>query len=131
MTINKIILSGRLARDPELRELSSNTFVCKIVVATDYTYKNKDGLESKEVCFTECVVWNKQAERCGAALKKGSMVTVEGRLKQENWIDKDSAKERTKHVVAASAVVFMEPRGPLTQEPVQQIETMLVDELPF
>jgi single-strand DNA-binding protein len=127
-SINKVILAGRLTRDPELKEVKPGINVCKFSIATEFVYKSKGGPETKDVCFTEVAVWFKLAELCGASLKKGSLVTVEGRLKQEKWTDK-TGTERSKHIVSADTVVFMEPRlaEPKTVEPANRDLNKLLD----
>lgn len=107
-SINRVILAGRLTRDPELKEIKPGLNVCKFSLATDYTYRGKETQE-KEVCFTDVNVWFKLADLCAASLKKGTLVTVEGRLKMEKWTDK-AGNERSRHIVVAENVVFMEPR---------------------
>lgn len=128
MNINRIIVSGRLAKDPEVKDINPSLSVCRMSIVTEHKYKGKDGQETKEVCFHECSVWNKQAERCAATLKKGSLVTVEGRLKMEKWVDKATAVERSKHVIAVDTIIFMEPKE--EYQPVQK-QFEAGDELPF
>lgn len=126
MTINKVLLAGRLARDPEIKEIRSGLTACKLTIVTEYNFK-KDGQDNKELCFTECTLWNKQAERCANSLKKGSMVTMEGRLKLEKWVDKETGKERSKLAVAAENIIFMEPK----QLEIEKSAETWNDELPF
>lgn len=106
MTLNKVWLVGRLARDPESKEIKQ-FLVCKLTVVVETSLKSRDE-EKKEVCYMDCTVWNKEAELCQKYLKKGSYICIEGRLKQDKWIDKDSGKERTKHVLVAENVTFLE-----------------------
>ncbi len=128
MTINKIFMCGRLTKDPESKEIKSGLMACKLTIATEHSYKGKDGLQIKDPCFMECTVWNKQAEICNNSLKKGSLVSLEGRIKQEKWTDKDTGKERVKHVIHADSIVFMDSKketGQTHEDPVWE------DELPF
>lgn len=114
MDINRVLLAGRLSRDPELKEIKPGMFVCKFAVATEYSYLKKDAAANatyeKEVCFVDVTLWNKIAQKCGEILKKGSKVTVDGRLKLEKWIDKTSAVERTKITVQAENVFFLDSK---------------------
>lgn len=120
MDINRVIIAGRLSRDPELKEIKPGIFVCKFAVATEYSYLKKDGGSNstyeKEVCFVDVTLWNKIAQKCGDILKKGSSVTIEGRLKMEKWVDKTTAVERTKLGVQADNVFYNDPKpeAPLT-----------------
>ena len=83
--LNKIIVIGRLTRDPELRYTGSGTAVCNFSLAVEREYKNKDG--DKDVDFIDIVVWRKQAETVADHLNKGRLVAVEGRLQIRNWED--------------------------------------------
>ena len=131
MTINKVFLAGRLVRDPEIKELNASLVVCKITLATDYSYASKDGLKQKESCFTECTLWNKQAELCAASLRKGSLVTVEGRLKMDKWTDKETGKERSKHTIAVDAIVFMQPKESMGGGEFNKLDPFQESDLPF
>jgi single-strand DNA-binding protein len=111
MTINKIFLTGRLAKDPETRTFDNGSIQCKLTVVTDYGFKNKMGEQQKETCFIECIVWGVMAQHCSTTLSKGKLVSLEGRLKQENWVDKITEKERTKHTVIVNSIIFMEPKA--------------------
>lgn len=134
MSINKIMLAGRLAKDPEFKEIRPGLNACKLTLAVVSVLKGKDGQIQKEVTYVESTVWNKQAELCRDSLKKGNMVTIDGRLKQEKWVDKESGKQRSRLVVAPDQVLFMEPKSALEKEAdkiSQDSLTGFVDELPF
>lgn len=106
MSINRVILAGYLARAIEIKEIRPGLMMGKITVTTVHKYK-KDGELVKETCFMECTLWNELARRC-EGLKKGELVTVDGRLKQETWRDRETGQERFKYVVIADNVIFNE-----------------------
>lgn len=99
-SINIVIFDGNLARDPELTNLASGTSLCKICVAINSSYKEK-----KEVAYINVDAWGKIGESCNSYLKKGSRVTVTGRLKQNTWKDQDG-KSRSEIRVVADSVRF-------------------------
>ena len=122
MSINRVIMVGFLARDPEMKEVRASLWVCKFTIATNHIRRSKDGKEEKEVCFIDCSVWNKEAELCAKWLKKGSPISVSGRLKLEKWQDKNG-QERSRHVIAVDEVMFLEKMkdtNPIIEIPQQQ-----------
>ena len=90
--MNKVILTGNLTRDPDVRYTSNNTAYARmgIAVARPYSSKNNEGQTVTD--FFNMVSWNKQAEFCGRYLKKGSRVLVEGRIENDNYEDKNGVK---------------------------------------
>lgn len=89
---NKVILLGRLTRDPQLSYLPSNTAVVEFSVATSRTFKKQDGSQGEEVCFTDCNMFGKRAEVINKYLHKGDPIFVEGRLKLDQWQAQDGSK---------------------------------------
>ena len=96
--LNRIILMGRLTRDPELRKTQSDTPVCSFSLAVDRDYK-KDG-EKKETDFIDIVAWRSTAEFVRNYFSKGRMAVVEGRLQIREWTDKEGGKRRSAEVIA-------------------------------
>lgn len=96
--LNKIILMGRLTRDPELRRTQSGTAVASFSLAVDRDFKNGDG--DKETDFIDIVAWRNTAEFVSKYFTKGRMAVVEGRLQIRDWTDKDGHKRRSAEVVA-------------------------------
>ena len=96
--MNKVILIGRLTRDPELRYTSSNVATCTFSLAVDRPFTNQSG--EREADFINIVVWRKQAENCKNYLTKGSQVAIEGRIQTRNYDDKDGKKVYVTEVVA-------------------------------
>ena len=95
MSVNKVILIGRLGKDPEIRYTPSGTAVTNLSLAT--SFKPKDGEEKTE--WHRCVAFGKTAEICGQYLHKGSQVYIEGRLQTRDWEDKDGNKRFTTEVL--------------------------------
>ena len=101
MYINKVFLYGNLTRDPELKALPSGSQVASFGIATNRTYKDKDGNKQEQVEFHNITLFGRQAEVASQYLKKGRPVFVEGRLQTRSWDDKDSGKKmyRTEIIV--------------------------------
>lgn len=98
--LNKIILMGRLTRDPELRRTQSGTAVASFTLAVDRDYKPQDG--ERETDFIDVVTWRGTAEFVFKYFSKGRMAVVEGRLQVRDWTDKDGNKRRSTEVIADS-----------------------------
>ena len=96
--LNKIILMGRLTRDPELRRTGSGTAVTSFAIAVDRDFKSQNG--EKETDFIDVVAWSTTAEFVSKHFSKGRMAVVEGRLQIRDWTDKDGTKRRTAEVIA-------------------------------
>lgn len=96
--LNKIILMGRLTRDPELRRTGSGTAVTSFSLAVDRDFKAQNG--DKETDFIDVVAWRSTAEFVSKYFSKGRMAAVEGRLQIRDWTEKDGTKRRSAEVVA-------------------------------
>lgn len=96
--LNKIVLMGRLTRDPELRKTGNGTAVTSFTLAVDRDYKPQDG--ERETDFIDVVAWRSTAEFVFKYFSKGRMAVVEGRLQVRDWKDKDGAKRRSTEVIA-------------------------------
>ena len=96
--LNKIILMGRLTRDPELRRTSSGTAVTSFSLAVDRDFKSQGG--EKETDFIDIVAWRNTAEFVSKYFTKGRMAVVEGRLQIRDWTDRDGGKRRSAEVIA-------------------------------
>ena len=99
MYINKAMLFGNLTRDPELRALPSGMNVGNFSIATNRTYKDRDGKKQEQTDFHNVVVFGRQADLVNQYLKKGSSVFVEGRMQTRSW-EKDGEKKYRTEVVA-------------------------------
>ena len=98
--LNRIIVMGRMTRDPELRRTNSGTAVASFTVAVDRDFKSLCG--EKETDFIDVVAWRNTAEFVSKYFSKGRMAVVEGRLQIRDWTDKDGNKRRTAEIVADS-----------------------------
>ena len=96
--LNRIILMGRLTRDPELRRTQSGTAVASFSLAVDRDFKSQSG--EKETDFVDIVAWRSSAEFVSRYFTKGRMAVVEGRLQIRSWQDRDGNKRRSAEVVA-------------------------------
>ena len=96
--LNKIILMGRLTRDPELRRTQSGTAVTSFSIACDRDFKSQSG--EKETDFIDVVAWRSTAEFVSKYFAKGRMAVVEGRLQIRDWTDREGGKRRSAEVVA-------------------------------
>ena len=96
--LNRIILMGRLTRDPELRRTGSGTAVTSFSLAVDRDFKSQSG--EKETDFIDIVAWRQTAEFVSRFFTKGRMAVVEGRLQLRDWTDRDGNKRRTAEVIA-------------------------------
>ena len=102
MSVNKVILVGRLGRDPETRYTGGGQAVANFSVATDESYKDKNGERQKRTEWHKIVVWGKQAEIAQQYLKKGSLVFIEGRIQSREWQDKEGQKKTSFEIVATN-----------------------------
>ena len=96
--LNKIILMGRLTRDPELRRTQSGTAVTSFSLAVDRDFKSQSG--EKETDFIDIGAWRGTAEFVSKYFTKGRMAVVEGRLQIRDWTDRDGGKRRSAEVIA-------------------------------
>ncbi len=128
--INRVTVSGRLARDPEVRTIREGLTVARIIIAVNDTTRSFKGEITEEVLYLECSVWNEDALKAQKYLSKGKAITVDGKLKQEWWKDKNSGADRTKLTLVAEKVVYMEKMNPLPT-PEDKCEEMFEESSPF
>ncbi len=107
---NKVLLVGNLTRDPELKHTPSNQAVAQIGLAVNRNYQTKDGEKREETTFVDCEAWGRTAEVMCQYLAKGRPVLVEGRLKLDQWQDKDG-NNRSKLKVVIENFQFLGGRG--------------------
>lgn len=108
--LNKIVLMGRLTRDPELRRTDSGIAVASFSLACDRDYSGKDGAE-KQTDFVDIVAWRHTAEFVGKYFAKGRMAVVSGRLQIRPWTDKEGNKRRSAEIVAESVLATANATG--------------------
>ena len=94
MYLNKVFLYGNLTRDPEVRALPSGQQVASFALATNRSYKDKNGAKQEAVEFHNIVAFGKQAEVIAQYLKKGRPIFVEGRIQNRSWDDKTSGEKK-------------------------------------
>src|SRR5687767_14946466 len=107
---NKVLLLGNLTRDPELRYTPSNMAVTTLGIAVNRRYKGQDGEMKEEVTFIDCDAWGRTAEVISQYLTKGRPIFIEGRLKLDQWQDKDGGN-RSKLKVVVENFQFVDSKG--------------------
>lgn len=109
--INRVILIGRLVRDPELKSTNSGSYLCRFTLASNHSTYNRETKESKDkVGFFPCTVWGKQAEVINKYVSKGQKLCIEGRLDFSAWEGTDGKKHSAVGIVV-EAFQFLEKKG--------------------
>jgi len=98
--VNKVILVGRLGKDPEVRYTGSGTAVASFTMATSVNFTNKNGEKTDNTEWHRIVAFGKLGEICGEYLAKGKQIYIEGRLQTREWADRDGNKRWTTEIVA-------------------------------
>ncbi len=153
MDLNKVMLIGRLTRDPELRTIPSGASVCQLGIATNFVYTNQaTGQKVEQVEYHAVVLWRKLGEIANQYLKKGRRVYIEGRLQTRSWDAKDGSK-RSRTEIVGDNMIMLDSGGntqassaseastsPVTEEQafpkeelptIQQGEDINVEDIPF
>jgi len=100
MSVNKVIILGRLGQDPELKYTPGGMAVCNFTVATSESWADKAGQKQERTEWHRIVVWGKLAELCNQYLTKGRQAFIEGSLQTRSWDDKNGGKRYTTEIVA-------------------------------
>jgi len=140
--VNKVILVGRLGRDPEMRYTAGGTPVCNFTMATDEVFRDKGGQTQKRTEWHRIVAWSKLAEQCSKLLGKGKLCYIEGRLQTREWNDRDGNKRTTTEIVARTMRILSPKGEPALEmeaagashgpEPPEDLATEITDEdVPF
>jgi single-strand DNA-binding protein len=108
---NKVILAGNLTRDPELRFTPKGVAIAKITLAINRTWKSETGETKEEVTFVDVDAFGRQAEVVGQYMKKGRPLLVEGRLKLDQWEDKNTHQKQSKLKVVLEGFSFIDARA--------------------
>ena len=108
--INRVVISGNLTRDPELRSTPGGTSVCSLRVAVNSRRKEGDQWVDKPNFF-DVTVWGAQGENCAQYLAKGRPVAIDGRLNWREWEDKEGGKRQTVDIIADSVQFLGSPQG--------------------
>lgn len=109
-SINKVIISGNLVRDPDTRILENGTHLAKMSIANNQRYRDRNGEWQEKTCYVNIIAWRKTAELVSEFCRKGSPVLVEGELVFNSWEDRDGSK-RSRIEVNARRIQFLEKRG--------------------
>ncbi len=111
MNVNKVILVGRLTRDPEVRTTPTGQTVTSISIATGRTWTDKNGQKQEKTEFHNVIFWGRPAEVAGQYLIKGQEVFIEGRLESRKYTGKDGVERRVVEIIAESFQFGSKPRG--------------------
>ena len=109
--INKVILVGRLGKDPEIRSTPGGTSVAKFTIATDERYTDKSGEKQERTEWHNITAWGKLGEICGQYLKKGKLVYIEGSIRTDSWDDKESGQKKYRTEIVARDMKMLDRRG--------------------
>ena len=102
MSVNKVILVGRLGKDPETRYTGGGQAVCHFSLATDESFKSRSGERQKRTEWHRITVWGKQAEIAQQYLKKGAQIYLEGSIRTSEWTDKEGQKKTSYEINAST-----------------------------
>jgi single-strand DNA-binding protein len=115
-SFNKVILVGNLTRDPELRYTPKGTAIAKIGLAVNRVWTSESGEKKEEVTFVDVDVFGRTAENVGQYMRKGRPILIEGRLRLDQWDDKQTGQKKSKLGVVAETVQFLgSPTGGATE----------------
>lgn len=117
--INRVVLVGRLTKDPELRHTASNIPVVSFTVAVNRAYAKSD--TDQQADYIQCVAWRRQAETINQYLSKGSLVGVEGRIQTRTYDDPNGQRKYITEVLADS-VQFLEPKSAQANRPASEYQ---------
>ncbi|HMP84180.1 MAG TPA: single-stranded DNA-binding protein [Verrucomicrobiota bacterium] len=106
-SFNKVILVGNLTRDPELRYTPKGTAIAKIGLAVNRVWTSETGEKKEEVTFVDVDVFGRTAENVGQYMRKGRPILIEGRLRLDQWDDKQTGQKKSKLGVVAETVQFL------------------------
>lgn len=110
-SVNKVILVGRLGKDPEVRSIPSGTTLARFSIATDEKFTDKSGEKQERTEWHNIVAWAKLAEICGQYLKKGKLVYIEGSLRTDSWEDKETGVKKYRTEIVAQNMQMLDRRG--------------------
>jgi single-strand DNA-binding protein len=109
-SVNKVFLMGNLTRDVQIKHTANNTAIANLSLAVNRRYRNNAGEMQEETTFVDCEAWGRTAETMGKYLSKGRPVFIEGRLRLDQWEDREGNK-RSKLVVVIDTFTFVDSRG--------------------
>ncbi len=129
-TLNKVMLIGRLGKDPEIKYTPSEVAVVTLNMATNTSYKSQDGEIVEKTEWHRVVIWRKTAEMISQYAKKGDLVYIEGKLATRSWDDKDGNKQYMTEI-QAEQVQILQFSQTYEQEQQTNIPDEPADDLPF
>jgi single-strand DNA-binding protein len=109
--VNKVILIGRLGKDPEIRSTPGGQTVTKFTLATDERYTDRAGEKQERTEWHNIVAWGKLGEICGQYLRKGKLVYIDGAIRTETWDDKESGQKKYKTTIVADNMKMLDRKG--------------------
>jgi single-strand DNA-binding protein len=115
-SVNKVILVGRLGRDPELKYTPSGAPVATFSLATDESFKDRTGEKQERTEWHKIVAWNKLAEICGEYLTKGKLIYIEGSIRSKQWQDQ-AGNKRTSYEIIANQMQMLGSKGDSERAP--------------
>jgi len=110
-SVNKVILVGRLGKDPEIRSTAGGQTVARFSLATDDKYTDRSGEKQERTEWHNIVAWAKLAEICGQYLRKGKLVYIEGSIRTDTWDDKETGQKRYKTEIIANTMQMLDRRS--------------------
>jgi single-strand DNA-binding protein len=111
MDLNKVMIIGRLTRDPEVRSTTNGANVASFSVATGFSWTDQSGQKKEQTEFHNVVAWRKLGDIVAQYLKKGSQVYIEGRLQTRSWEGQDGKKNYRTEIVADNMIMLGRPGG--------------------
>ncbi len=142
--LNRVVLVGRLVRDPELRYTQNNIAVVSFTLAVNRPFTSSNQQSDNNADFISCTAWRKQAENVSKYVNKGSMVAVDGRLQTRDYMDEKNNVRRYVTEVVCDSVVFLDPKPQSSNNDERTYETkndkkeekedqidIIEDDLPF
>lgn len=111
MDLNKVMLIGRLTKDPEMRSTASGQQVASFALATNRYFKDATGAKQEKVEFHNITAWGKLAEICSQYLAKGRRAYIEGRLQTRDWVGQDGVRRYSTDIVAENLIMLDAPAG--------------------
>ncbi len=119
MDLNKVMIIGRLTRDPEVRSTTTGKTVASMTVATGRSWTGADGVKHEKSEFHNCVLWGKLGEIAGQYLTKGRQVYVEGRIETRDWTGTDGVKKYRTEIIVENMIMLGGQRSGLAAPPLQ------------
>jgi single-strand DNA-binding protein len=110
-SVNKVILIGRLGKDPEVKSTPSGTTVTKFTIATDERFTDREGNKQERTEWHNIVAWGKLGEICGQYLRKGRLVYIDGSLRTDSWEDKETKQKRYRTEIIANNMQMLEKKS--------------------